>query len=803
MNYPPPTKENICSALSFISPDLERNEWVKIATAIKTECPDGFYIFDEWSQQGSRYEKSATKDTWNSVQPGSVAINTVFFFALQNGWQNTDLIPETSEQKIKRDKERADKIKIAAQLKKANAEAATNKTIKLVSLAVPAPSTHPYLLKKGVQPGALLQIPTDQAARLLGYHPQSNEKPLVGQLLIATVQINGLISTAELIDENGKKTAIAGGVKSGGFWSAQPLPEHDHHELTFVIAEGVATALSAREATGYYSVAALSASNLLKTAQALRKQYPTARRIILADVGNGQKEASQAALASQSTSITPVFTLIQIEQFISLHGKTPTDFNDLHLIAGLSAVTAQLIPVSLNETPPTFDDSMPAEIIQWKQDLINHVKLFNENHAQVIIGGQHRIMRTVPKEANIFNHLTYEFLPQSTLSRIYQNTLIKTGEKILRSGDCREYYDDLITGWAKHPFSRAYRKGIVFKPNNKPIDGYFNTWLGYAVKPKQQSELWNEIKVHIEYIICNKNPELIKYFYDWCAYTFQNPDKPAGTAIVCRGEKGSGKGTIGNFLMNIWANHSFHISSAKHLTGNFNSHLANVCFLFADEAFFSGDKTHEGVLKALITEPFLSVEMKGVDVIQQQNYLKIFMATNAEWAVPATKDERRYAIYDVADTAIGDVDYFKGLRKDIANPDVQAAFLYDMLNRDISTFSSGQIPESQGLKDQRLHSLPNHGKWLIDCFDKGSFDNSDQWQEEVNSQEIWISYVAWCDTQKISEYGRITQTTLGRYLAQIGFIKRKTVGVIKWKFGTLAEATAKFEQYEKITLTLE
>jgi hypothetical protein len=44
-------------------------------------------------------------------------------------------------------------------------------------------------------------------------------------------------------------------------------------------------------------------------------------------------------------------------------------------------------------------------------------------------------------------------------------------------------------------------------------------------------------------------------------------------------------------LKNIWGNHGLYVSNAKHLVGNFNAHLSDVCFLFADEAFYSGTKS--------------------------------------------------------------------------------------------------------------------------------------------------------------------------------------------------------------------
>ena len=41
--------------------------------------------------------------------------------------------------------------------------------------------------------------------------------------------------------------------------------------------------------------------------------------------------------------------------------------------------------------------------------------------------------------------------------------------------------------------------------------------------------------------------------------------------------------------------------------GNFNAHLRDAIVVFADEAFLVDDKEAEGVLKAMITEPELTL----------------------------------------------------------------------------------------------------------------------------------------------------------------------------------------------------
>lgn len=435
----------------------------------------------------------------------------------------------------------------------------------------------------------------------------------------------------------------------------------------------------------------------------------------------------------------------------------------------------------------------------YKEKLAAHVERFNKNHAQVLIGGKHRIMRTIPAVASTNGRVSYEFLSQEALAGVHQNTLIQTGFN--KAGD--PIYKDHVTAWAKHFNSRTYTGGVIFKPNGKLPKNYFNTWQGFTVTPKANSVLWASIKYHIDEVLCCGNPELIEYFYNWVAYTFQHPDKPAGAALVVRGGKGSGKGTLGHFLAKLWGVHALHISNAKHLTGNFNGHLNDVCFFFADEAYFSGDKQHEGVLKALITELVLIIERKGIDAVQQPNYLKVFMATNSDWAVPASKDERRYCVFDISSERVGDKDYFDYLHRDCNNKDVQAAFLFDMLNRDISNFHTGDIPDTDGLKEQRMQSLGSMGKWLVDSLNGGYFASDDntacEWIELATAKGLNKSYVFWCDNQRIGEHNRFNETALGKYLGNIGFEKKK-ISVNHWQLGAIEDAIRKFEAFERVKI---
>jgi hypothetical protein len=161
------------------------------------------------------------------------------------------------------------------------------------------------------------------------------------------------------------------------------------------------------------------------------------------------------------------------------------------------------------------------------------------------------------------------------------------------------------------------------------------------------------------------------------------------------------------------------IFSSKHLIGNFNLHLRDCIFLFADEAFWAGDKRAESVLKGLITEPTLVIEGKGKDVVITKNMLHVMMASNSDWVAPASLDERRFCILDVGDRNIQDKSYFGAIINQMKNGGY-AAMLYDLLNMDLNGFDIRDVPDSEGLREQKILSMDPVTAWWFQKLKEGS-----------------------------------------------------------------------------------
>lgn len=194
---------------------------------------------------------------------------------------------------------------------------------------------HPYLLKKHIQAeGLIKELPSRKLRRLLGYSPSSSKGNLSGRILICLCHDLDLIRSLAFIDESGNKSCLAGGEMKGAFWSTQALPKNRFEKFKIGIAEGVATALSAKKLFDFEVLAAIGSANLVNVAESVSKHYPNAQITILSDVGNGMEYALKAAQRVRAKCEMPKFTPSMNDEFFKRFNKKPTDFNDFWILNG-------------------------------------------------------------------------------------------------------------------------------------------------------------------------------------------------------------------------------------------------------------------------------------------------------------------------------------------------------------------------------------------------------------------------------------------------------------------------------------
>ena len=337
----------------------------------------------------------------------------------------------------------------------------------------------------------------------------------------------------------------------------------------------------------------------------------------------------------------------------------------------------------------------------------------NAEYCVVQDGGKVRVLRFDPqvqmKDSEVVHtRRVPTFLVFGDFHNYYKNEKVWIDDTLIPLGNW----------WTSHPQRRTYC-GLTFRPD-KPelvVDGRLNLWLGWGVEPKPGD--WSLMRQHIKEVLAAGDDEADTYIVTWLAWSVQHLAEQAEVALVLKGGRGTGKGTLGNTLVRLFGQHAVHISSVKHLVGHFNAHLRDACFLFADEAYWPGDKAGEGTLKRLITEPTLAIEAKFKDVMTVPNMLHVLMASNEDWVVPAGEHERRYAMFEISEHKRQDESWFKPIYAQLAN-DGYGAVLHDLLHRELEDWHPRKIPMTDALREQQRRSLKPLDAWILKFFEDGA-----------------------------------------------------------------------------------
>lgn len=372
------------------------------------------------------------------------------------------------------------------------------------------------------------------------------------------------------------------------------------------------------------------------------------------------------------------------------------------------------------------------------------------------IGGKCRIVEEIP-DTTFGGRVRISKQSFEDFRNRYSNRKVEVG----RTKDGQPAYKPLGVWWLAHEKRKQFET-LVFSPGGE-VPGAYNLWRGFACEAKPGD--CGLLLGHLFENLCNGNEDHYNYVLGWMAMAVQHPNQPGETAIVMRGRQGTGKSFFVKQFGSLWGRHFLQVSNAKHLVGNFNAHLRDCVVLLADEAFYAGDKQHEGSLKTLVTEERIMYEQKGIDSEYGPNFTHIFMCSNSAWVVPAGGEERRYFVLDVADHRMQDTSYFAAIKQQMENGG-REALLHMLRTFPLDGFNVRAVPRTSALADQKLHSLGPEEEWWYNKLCEGSvLHHQAEWPAWVSRSDLFEDYSV--HMQKIGRMYRANPTVLGRFLRRV------------------------------------
>lgn len=548
--------------------------------------------------------------------------------------------------------------------------------------------------------------------------------------------------------KNGRDKSFwpAGLAKKGHFFLIGGIPDR-----LLLIAEGFATAASIHQATKLPVAVAFDAGNLLPVAKALKAKYKRAKILICADddyrtEGNpGITHARNAALAVEGSVVFPIFA-----EERPTDTKGPTDFNDLQLLEGESAVARQ-IEAALSEL-----GWAATRAARGNSEQPGGGETGRRRAAPAVMDLDDVVDRFVPLDDGTGDYV-FDTWTNKVAKRSQMIALLPAGVR----GDDIKRHPVWVTRGA------YYLDQVGFDPSCKDPEVLLNTWKGWPMKPAAGK---CDVLLDLIAYLCGKEQsgsEVYEWLLSWMAWPLQHPGAKMGSAVIMHGPQGTGKTTVFKVMCQIYGQYGLVVDQDA-IEDKFNSDWGeNRLFILAEEIVSRMEMWHvKNKLKNLVTGDTIRINPKGLVAYNQKNHLNIVYLSNENQPLPLENDDRRHLVI-YTPPALSE-QFYDELNAELDNGGVEAFYDF-LLRRDLSDFHPKKRPPMTQAK-RNLISLSATSElrfcqeWILGDLDLPVVP--------CLATDFYASYLKWCRANGESR-PRPSNQFFGAVAHQQGWEKKK------------------------------
>lgn len=388
----------------------------------------------------------------------------------------------------------------------------------------------------------------------------------------------------------------------------------------------------------------------------------------------------------------------------------------------------------------------PAELVAGEAAAPFPLERYNANHAHVVAGGGVQI---IWETTDAKGRQTLEHLSIGAFHSIY------AAEKIRYDGG-REIQQ--TQAWIEWKERRSY-DGFVFDPSSRAPERFYNLWRGFAAEPLPEGEApapdhqraVDMFKEHLLQNVCAGEVDLCQWLWGYFAHLMQRPAEKPLVALVLKGAKGVGKNAVFDVIGGLLGASYKLTSNRRYLVSNFNGHMENLLLFVLDEAFWSGDKQAEGILKDLITGKSHQIEHKGKEQFEVDNLTRVAIIGNEDWLVPATADERRFAVFNVGAARQKQGAWFSFIKAQMA-AGANRLLLRELLAFDLASVNVNVAPLTAGLLEQKHATLEPLPQFWLECLSDGYLiagDVGQDWPKEIEVERVRHAFRRWARERNV------------------------------------------------------
>lgn len=699
--------ERARAALGSLSPDCDRNTWVKYAMCLKHEFGEsGFDVWDEWSSQSEKYDARDARATWKSIKAdGRRTFASLVFDAKQAGWKDDTPYKKPTKAEVEaRQAAAAARAAKAAELEALEHDRVSQWALRQWDAATPvAGGDHPYLQRKGVVSHGLRIGPFEGIDESTGEVFTLYKNALLIPIQDRKRRVWSL--QAIPVDAEKKKLYLKGGAKRGHFFPVGSRPLRHEGQPVFVLGEGYATCASVHEATGHFVLCCFDVSNLLPVARSVRERYPDAVIIFAADndtATEGNPGKTLAVAASRE-----VGGLVAV--------PPPGDFNDLYLVGGKAAVSAVMqgtlhAALKSKEEPeqkPRRDEGgllptrTPQDEVRRSEQQAENQRIQEEQKAGAMIPSKLSLKEMVSNCVWVASGAQVAYVTDD------RSLFLKFNEFCALTASSFTYVAQDGATTKKKIFNAAQWKAderrqevmsVTFYPGRPTITDNLeglrcvNTWR--PIKRWPANADISPFHEQIEYLIPDSSEREV--FLDWLAHIEQKPGELPHYGWLHIAEKtGTGRNWLASLLARVFKGYvAPNVDLPGLLESAYNGELSARVLAIVDEVQeggAEGNYRHSERLKSMINAETRTVNHKYGLKYTEVNACRWLIFSNHKNALPLKDNDRRIRVLThCAEPRSASV--YAHLYAKLQDPEFINAVGMFLRQRDISNFKPGERP---------------------------------------------------------------------------------------------------------------
>lgn len=349
---------------------------------------------------------------------------------------------------------------------------------------------------------------------------------------------------------------------------------------------------------------------------------------------------------------------------------------------------------------------------------------------------------------------------------------------------------NFIKDWIhNNPSIKTYDDVGVYPHDQTCPPNIFNLWQPFEMELIQEythNQTAVDELLNLMHVLCNHDEEVFKYFVNWTANLIQYPSQKS-TCPIFISKEGTGKGTFMRFLTGMLGERKVLSTSdpSRDVWGQFNVAMQDAYLVDIEELERKDTKDAAGRIKALITEPTLVINKKGVQAYSVNSYHKILINSNEANPIQTSEDDRRKFIVRCSKELIKNREYWNNIRKYLTDKDaLKSCYQYFKTLPDVPLcMLNVPIPCTEYHEEVKIaqqHPLQQ----FIDQYVIGLLRDGNTGYFRTTAEVLSSAYNAWCAQKNYVPYDN-TPVKLGLKLTSLdidGVDKVKSNGKLYRQF---------------------